>query len=749
MFRSALAICGATAFFIYLTATIAAQTITLVSGNLNGVAVEAGVLEIAIAPEDSVKGSITVEAINPSPQSNVAPLVMVWSWGAHETSFTTIYYSLPTGTSSYEVPVELASPGLDGIYYLSFAFSLEMTGAQVASLTNWQTDGGKAHWNDGHDIADWSESEYQQSVVSHFVTTLYEGPGGLGNSDLGAAMVKIEVVAPEMKINSTSPAQNALNVDVSSPISVGFSHMMDPTSINNSTMAVTSRLQGHIPGDVVYSSSTGEAVFDHMADFLRGDLIHVLITRGVHSLTGDSLEHAYNWSFTTASEPGPTTFTFSASHPISATPYSVIAADLNNDGEIDLATAGRDGGISVLYMGSGGLFEFDSTYATGSHPERLIAADFNNDGLLDLASQDNSSILVRLCSGGGSYFGAAVSLNAGSLPTDLCAADLDGDGDADLAVSSYGNNWVAVLFNNGDGSFSGATTYPAGTMATGICAGDLDNDGDIDLISGTWFDSKIYLMFNDGHGVFSGTVSHSVAGWPRRVRTVELNGDGYLDIVVGAETGSCGILLNSGDGTFVLDSLYGPGSSVLSVTCVDLDGDADQDIIASCLSADSLYALMNDGSGHFELMPLLQTGTGHSDAAAADFDDDGDIDIAMTDLYGSQVHILVNDFSSDVAELPISELPTSFNLSRNYPNPFNPSTKMEFTLPYRTQVRLTIINILGQEIKRLAEGTLDAGNYAVDWDGTDAGNHSVAAGVYLCRLEAGKFAKSVKLVLVK
>jgi hypothetical protein len=77
-----------------------------------------------------------------------------------------------------------------------------------------------------------------------------------------------------------------------------------------------------------------------------------------------------------------------------------------------------------------------------------------------------------------------------------------------------------------------------------------------------------------------------------------------------------------------------------------------------------------------------------------------------------------------------------FHLVQNYPNPFNPSTKIEYNLPQRSQVRLTIFNIFGQEVATLVNGVQEPGNKTVAWN---AGN--VASGVYFCRLDASSTAE--------
>lgn len=98
---------------------------------------------------------------------------------------------------------------------------------------------------------------------------------------------------------------------------------------------------------------------------------------------------------------------------------------------------------------------------------------------------------------------------------------------------------------------------------------------------------------------------------------------------------------------------------------------------------------------------------------------------------------------------PIAELPEDFALHQNYPNPFNTSTQMRYQIPKAEHVSLKIFNLLGQEVRTLVDADQVASWYAVDWDGLDADGREVASGLYFCRLKAGDFDKTIKMMLVK
>jgi hypothetical protein len=97
-----------------------------------------------------------------------------------------------------------------------------------------------------------------------------------------------------------------------------------------------------------------------------------------------------------------------------------------------------------------------------------------------------------------------------------------------------------------------------------------------------------------------------------------------------------------------------------------------------------------------------------------------------------------------VANEAAADLPTEFALHANYPNPFNPSTSISFSLPKRTEVRLRIFDTNGRAVETIASGDFAAGHHTVSWDAID-----LASGMYFYQLEAGSFVQTRKMLLVK
>jgi hypothetical protein len=91
-----------------------------------------------------------------------------------------------------------------------------------------------------------------------------------------------------------------------------------------------------------------------------------------------------------------------------------------------------------------------------------------------------------------------------------------------------------------------------------------------------------------------------------------------------------------------------------------------------------------------------------------------------------------------------NETPQTYVLKQNYPNPFNPVTQLEFSIPREEYVTLRVFDILGREVKVLLSKNMKAGSYSVQFDGS-----KLSSGVYIYRIEAGRFTDAKKMILIK
>ncbi len=88
-------------------------------------------------------------------------------------------------------------------------------------------------------------------------------------------------------------------------------------------------------------------------------------------------------------------------------------------------------------------------------------------------------------------------------------------------------------------------------------------------------------------------------------------------------------------------------------------------------------------------------------------------------------------------------------LKGNYPNPFNPETRISYSVEKAGKVTLEVYNILGQKVKTLVNDTKEAGSHSVVWNGQDSAGNSVASGLYFYRMKSGTYSKTSKMILMK
>ena len=258
---------------------------------------------------------------------------------------------------------------------------------------------------------------------------------------------------------------------------------------------------------------------------------------------------------------------------------------------------------------------------------------------------------------------------------------------------------------------------------------------------------------------------------PDRNKLVDMNLDGKLDVVIGYEViNAPGKLawyeqpsspLATWAEHIISTSVVGP----MSLDVSDLDNDGDFDIVvgehnyANEAAARLIIFENADTLGGSWLQHVVSTGDEHHDGAQlADIDNDGDLDIMSIGWQHSRVLLYENRARQTTALAKVASIantpdsvtqqsrpvPTEFALDQNYPNPFNPSTRIVFRLPQATRTSLKLFDILGREVKTLIDEIRNAGEHSIVFD---AKKH--ASGVYLCRMEAGAYVKTIRLLLLR
>jgi hypothetical protein len=123
---------------------------------------------------------------------------------------------------------------------------------------------------------------------------------------------------------------------------------------------------------------------------------------------------------------------------------------------------------------------------------------------------------------------------------------------------------------------------------------------------------------------------------------------------------------------------------------------------------------------------------------------------AMSTTNAFSTWSLASAIPTAIAEPGISSAgPLTFSLDQNAPNPFNPDTRIRYSVPKSAQVHLVIYNLLGQKVRTLVDQVQTAGTYEVIWNGLNVQGQSVSSGIYLYRITAGDFQENKKMTLLK
>lgn len=278
-------------------------------------------------------------------------------------------------------------------------------------------------------------------------------------------------------------------------------------------------------------------------------------------------------------------------------PVAMATADLNRDGKADLAVAnnGSKDAAVLLGRGAGGFGPAPgSPIQLGASPGDVAAADLNGDGNVDLAFtawQDTWRVAVLLGDGAGGFVpapGSPLAVGARYGTTRIAVADVNNDRKQDLVVAPTDSRVVSISLGDGSGRFGAATTVAAGNSPSALAVADLNRDGKLDLVVGTQadhagrFQPALTIMLGNGLGSFrrAGGSPMALPGAPSSVAVTDLNADGKLDVAVAnSDAGSVTVLLGTGAGRFrpATDSPF-PVRSPTEVAAVDVNQDGNPDL---------------------------------------------------------------------------------------------------------------------------------------------------------------------------
>ncbi|WP_442266655.1 T9SS type A sorting domain-containing protein [Tenacibaculum sp. ZS6-P6] len=321
------------------------------------------------------------------------------------------------------------------------------------------------------------------------------------------------------------------------------------------------------------------------------------------------------------------------------TALSVLASDINNDGNIDVFSASSTDDKIAWYENLDGQGTFGNQQTIGASADgvkSVYSTDVDGDGDMDIISaseNDNRIAWYENINGEFNYGNQHIITTDAIGAKSVHATDLDGDGDNDVLCAFYtGIAW----YRNIDGLGNFETIQYTGYSSNGytsIYSSDIDADGDMDIITASYFDNKIVWHENNGFGIMVSQQNiTTIAEGASSVYSTDIDGDGDMDVLSASENDNKIAWYENldGQGTFgaqqiITTNAYG-ASSIYSI---DIDGDGDMDILSASRDDDKIAWYENtNGQGVFGTQQIITTiADGASSVYAIDIDNDGDKDV--------------------------------------------------------------------------------------------------------------------------
>ena len=339
-------------------------------------------------------------------------------------------------------------------------------------------------------------------------------------------------------------------------------------------------------------------------------------------------------------------------------------------------------------------------------------------------------------------------------PTDVIRIDSVTDATVDAGYHGWGGILGHPICDSLDGQkimpLSAVDFYDGGIDIT--CADSIDARGDLNLngIANEIADAVIYTQYFlvgiDAFPIISGYANSREAA----IAASDVNGDGKP--------------LSIGDLVYLIRIISGDAQpyAKLSLFAQDVDVRFDGKVVATESNVKIGAVLLTFKVGEDIKVTNLTNLTLNQSLVAGELKvllydistksiSSGLSEVVRIEGQAELVTAEVADYDGNMltSKLEQAALPTTFALGQNRPNPFNPETVIEFSLPTTGEISLRIYNVAGQLVRTLVSGTTPAGYYQVRWDGRDANGSNVSSGVYFYKIDTKNFSETRKMLLVK
>ena len=451
-------------------------------------------------------------------------------------------------------------------------------------------------------------------------------------------------------------------------------------------------------------------------------------------------------------------FPFDAGSRITTT---LSSGDLDGNGDGELVFGTESGTLYALNKDGSSYLEFVQSDSIIGFPVLYDLNETNELKIIFLSMNDTASTIHVIDHGGEYVEGFPISFD-GEFNQGVSVADLNLDGTPEIISCSTDGIVIAV---NTVGEL--IPEFPAALssiISTPVTVANIDMDNELEIMVGT-MDGLIYIIKHNGSITQNFSSNEAICSG---LSIADLDQNGSMEIIFNTADN----LLHAWESETQTELEGWPVSnnnkSVTEPIIIDLNNDLRLEVLSGTISGD--INIFKHHGGLLENFPYLSNDSIHFTPAIGDLDGDDDLEL----IIGTENNLKVIDildeaggqyswntfrgnshrngfYDSGQSYLSNSDdiILSDFRLGKNYPNPFNPSTRISFTTPREMNISVIVYDVLGRRVKTLINGLQKKGNHHITWFGHDQSGSKVSSGIYFYEMRGDGFIQARKMLLIK